>query len=446
MYAKWLLLYVIGVHALLSDCALVSSKPKPCPTLRLARGRVKYFQKGKLARFQCNSFYILAGERYSPCIRGAWETETPVCVKPSCGTVKAPLNGLIYPQYQGAVLNFLCKPGYTLRGSLVTYCDGFSWTNNLPTCVASGSEPPMSCDFESVDLCGWQHDLNHNFDWRRYNFQTPSGHIGTGPRSDHTKGEGKDGYYMYIESSSRLENDTARLLSPVYNKMENGVCFTFYYHMFGTGMGSLLVYVKKQSQSYDTKYLTPEFVERGNQGEVWKRGAVSVPSVDEPFQIIIEGVRGKSYVSDIAIDDVSLAAAECEDNEFSTVSTTEEVSTEMAPMVESCLNRCDNTSDTIYLDSFVLACDCVDTCIENNSCCPDYVAVCILGSGTDFTESYDTSTNDYDHSTEPTVTDITRQRTSAATVPDRTTVEPGTTAESRTSKTEQYSATSDNQP
>lgn len=49
------------------------------------------------------------------------------------------------------------------------------------------------CDFESDDLCGWTHDRNHDFDWRRHNFATPSGHVGTGPAFDHTVGPGHDG-------------------------------------------------------------------------------------------------------------------------------------------------------------------------------------------------------------------------------------------------------------
>jgi hypothetical protein len=39
---------------------------------------------------------------------------------------------------------------------------------------------------------------------------------------------------MYIESTSRLENDTARLMSPIYDaSLVNDGCFSFYYHMFG---------------------------------------------------------------------------------------------------------------------------------------------------------------------------------------------------------------------
>lgn len=49
------------------------------------------------------------------------------------------------------------------------------------------------CDFETEDLCGWTHDSNHDFDWRRHNFATPSGHVGTGPSYDHSLGPGLNG-------------------------------------------------------------------------------------------------------------------------------------------------------------------------------------------------------------------------------------------------------------
>lgn len=147
-------------------------------------------------------------------------------------------------------------------------------------------EPKFNCDFESEDLCGWTHDLNHDFDWRRQNFKTPSGHVGTGPSYDHTKGRNNDGYYVYIESSSRIENDTARLLSPVYNKMENGFCFQFYYHMFGETTGQLRVYVKKVNDITDIKNLKPLFQRVGNQGNHWHMGYVSVDKIEQPFQVI----------------------------------------------------------------------------------------------------------------------------------------------------------------
>jgi hypothetical protein len=49
------------------------------------------------------------------------------------------------------------------------------------------------------------------------------------------------GYYMFIESSSpRLENDTARLYSPVFTSQltaSQPSCFIFWYHMYGATTG-----------------------------------------------------------------------------------------------------------------------------------------------------------------------------------------------------------------
>lgn len=121
------------------------------------------------------------------------KTKKKVRLGASCTQVTAPTNGLIYPTYRGAVLNFFCNAGYTLRGPNTTYCDGRKWDTNLPSCIETNGRPAYGCDFESEDLCGWSHDLRHDFDWKRMNFKTPSGHIGTGPSYDHTKGDGKDG-------------------------------------------------------------------------------------------------------------------------------------------------------------------------------------------------------------------------------------------------------------
>lgn len=63
-------------------------------------------------------------------------------------------------------------------------------------------KPAYECDFEREDLCGWLHDVNHDFDWRRMQFSTPSGHVGTGPSYDHTKGFGQGGKVFYKQFSA----------------------------------------------------------------------------------------------------------------------------------------------------------------------------------------------------------------------------------------------------
>lgn len=253
-------------------------------------------QRGRFARFSCNNGYILAGEKYAACVRGEWELPLPKCVRPSCSKMRTPQNAYVHASHRGAVMHFSCKPEYVLRGATTTYCDGRRWDANPPVCQKGGTGPAYSCDFETEDVCGWEHDVNHDFDWRRFRYSTPSGHVGTGPSFDHTKGEGKDGYYMYIESSSRFENDTARLISPFYDKTENNTCFEFYYHMYGATMGTLRVYLKKADEPWEFDPKRAFFEKTGNQGDEWFRSVTSLGAIDQDFQVK-NGKRRDSFDS-----------------------------------------------------------------------------------------------------------------------------------------------------
>jgi hypothetical protein len=55
------------------------------------------------------------------------------------------------------------------------------------------------CDFETIDICNYQHDITAQFKWTRMNKGTATS--GTGPSFDHTY-QTAEGYYMYIETSS----------------------------------------------------------------------------------------------------------------------------------------------------------------------------------------------------------------------------------------------------
>ncbi|KAJ8956396.1 hypothetical protein NQ318_015134 [Aromia moschata] len=353
-----------------------------CPSVVLKNGKVKRRQRGRFVKFICNTGYLLAGERYSTCIHNRWDPSPPnASVRPTCpNKVRPPSNGLIYPSHSGAALHFFCKSGYELKGPSDVYCDGWKWDNNAPVCIQNGTKPRLFCDFEEEDLCGWSHDLNHDFDWRRENYNTPSGSIGTGPSYDHTKGPGRDGYYMYIESSSRNENDTAKLISPIFERATSPTCLEFFYHMFGATTGTLRVYLKKESEDWSLKQSPILFSKRGNQGDRWYRSYHSLDVEDEDYQIVIEGVRGPGYVSDIAIDDVRIIE-NCVYEEEVTSTTTEIYSTEALLTVESCENRCGRKA--FANETHQILCDCDDSCYSNSTCCPDYLDFCGLGSTTD---------------------------------------------------------------
>lgn len=113
---------------------------------------------------------------------------------------------------------------------------------------------------------------------------------------------------MYIESSAKNKGDTAHLLSPIYDQStpNEQICFEFFYHMYGLTTGDLRVFLKKFNDTWNFNEQTAIFNKRGNQGNYWYRGFLKLGNINDSFQVIIEGVRGSSYSSDIAIDDVRL--------------------------------------------------------------------------------------------------------------------------------------------
>lgn len=340
-----------------------------CPWIRnkLKNGRVKYRYRGRVAKFICDAGFELAGKRSSTCVRGQWTNPVPVCVARGCVPLTPIPNGRVTEMYRGALLVYDCNPGYILEGETSIHCNGRRWNTSPPICGVATESPETQCDFESTDLCGWTHDPTHEFDWQRNQFSTPSGHVGTGPSFDHTFGENKGGYYLYLEASSpRKVNDTARLFSPVYPEDLSGGCFVFWYHMYGATTGGLRVYLKPESYVFDE--VKPTWAKNGDQGNHWLQGKVIVPVVHENFQIVIEGVRGESYVGDSAIDDVWLARTTCETIDNST-NTTENTAR------DSCRGRCREKESTE-------ACGCNDSCYAEGTCCNDYFAICNAGNDT----------------------------------------------------------------
>lgn len=84
---------------------------------------------------------------------------------------------------------------------------------------------------------------------------------------------------MYIESSRpRLPGNKARLLTPKY-PATNGKCLTFYYHMYGNGIGTLNIRMFQQGQ-----FVPPIWTRSGNQGNIWRIGQVNLVTAST-FQV-----------------------------------------------------------------------------------------------------------------------------------------------------------------
>ena len=85
--------------------------------------------------------------------------------------------------------------------------------------------------------------------------------------------------YMFIETSvPRSPGDKAHLVSTVFNKT-GGRCFTFWYHMYGSNIGRLNVYVNTTSG----RQLKWRLI--GNQGNRWSNGQMDVGSTNGGYSV-----------------------------------------------------------------------------------------------------------------------------------------------------------------
>ena len=76
--------------------------------------------------------------------------------------------------------------------------------------------------------------------------------------------------YAYIETSSpRIPGDTARLVSPW---MRGPQCMTFFYHMYGSTMGCIVIYIRSQSANL----LKPLWLRSEDVGDHWIQGQISI--------------------------------------------------------------------------------------------------------------------------------------------------------------------------
>ncbi|XP_041099861.1 zonadhesin-like, partial [Polyodon spathula] len=156
----------------------------------------------------------------------------------------------------------------------------------------------MDCNFDR-GFCEWTQSTTDRFDWTRMQGSTPSPY--TGPSYDHTSG---GGHYVYIEGNLADTGDLAQLVSPECTAT-GPHCFRFWYHMYGVARTMALnVYLVENS--------TPVLMwtATGNKGDRWYSAEVEL-NISGRFKIILEGVRGNDYRSDVAVDDVSIEFRSC---------------------------------------------------------------------------------------------------------------------------------------
>lgn len=102
-------------------------------------------------------------------------------------------------------------------------------------------------------------------------------------------------YYIYQESSPpKKTGDRAQLISPI-GQPDDGRCLEFWYHMYGTDIGSLNVYLLMNLTNGPSQNMI--WSRGSNFGDMWRKAQISTDYI-RPFQIVFEGVVGAgSFVS-----------------------------------------------------------------------------------------------------------------------------------------------------
>ncbi|KAJ3605003.1 hypothetical protein NHX12_027054 [Muraenolepis orangiensis] len=163
---------------------------------------------------------------------------------------------------------------------------------------------PGHCDFEA-GMCGYTQDKRGDAgDWVRRRGSTPTSY--TGPRADHTTGLG---YYVHMEASPMLPGQGVRLRSRALRGSRSPQCLHFFYHMYGSGVGSLRVLLARDGED------ALLWQRQGEQSVAWLRATVEYHS-DFQHQIVFEATRGSSVRSDVGIDDVAFENGPCQDKEI----------------------------------------------------------------------------------------------------------------------------------
>ncbi|XP_061431558.1 IgGFc-binding protein-like isoform X4 [Lethenteron reissneri] len=158
----------------------------------------------------------------------------------------------------------------------------------------------LGCTFddEGLPMCGWTQWGDDAGDWIRNSGATPN--PSTGPPGDHTTGSS---FYLYLDSASVGAGGGVRLLSPSINTNQN-VCLSFWYHMYGDELMTLNVHVLEDGG--ERRVWRAE----GQQSSAWLQGTVTIQARPDT-QVILEGIRGTSRLSDIGLDDISVVEGNC---------------------------------------------------------------------------------------------------------------------------------------
>lgn len=157
--------------------------------------------------------------------------------------------------------------------------------------------PPITFGESTPDTGFLKQSTDEEQDFKVIHVRTPSQN--TGPSSDHTSGSG---YYAYLEASGLPTGNRASLESPWF-AAGDGCNVSFFYHMLGSNMGTLLVEVKTVDKTWFAV-----FWKAGDQGDKWHQGQVDLSGYKGLVAVKFTAAKGGRTWSDIALDDICFSS------------------------------------------------------------------------------------------------------------------------------------------
>ncbi len=98
------------------------------------------------------------------------------------------------------------------------------------------------------------------------------------------------------------KGERATLQSETFSpNKEKAVCFTFWYHAYGSSIGSLRIY--SMNDADDSKTLLWEISGQQSKDEYdWQEGVLPITNIENDYKIAIEGTVGSDKFSSITGD------------------------------------------------------------------------------------------------------------------------------------------------
>lgn len=186
------------------------------------------------------------------------------------------------------------KNNYILKGLLVFVLFAHA---NLIFAQNKITSFPYSESFET-GTADWIQSTDDVFDWS-WNSGT-TGSSGTGPNAAH------DGtYYIYTEASNDFLSETYIDASFDFTGLTKPA-FSFYYHMFGSNMGSLHIDVWDGTWNLDEQVITGQ--QQTANDSPWENTIVDLTNFAGSDSVVVRlrGLTGSSFESDICIDKIEV--------------------------------------------------------------------------------------------------------------------------------------------